>query len=252
MALRDDVYIYGKHPVMEALTRKTKEGKFLVQELYITKQKADEPAMVSFLQKSGVTYQKLTEEEISSKVGRHAVHQGMAALVDISSLYVSLEDFLAAEKSSSPCLILLDELEDPHNVGAIIRSAVAFGAHGVLLPSHGQALVNGTVAKTSAGTIFSIPLIKIGNVNTTLKELKEKGYWTYALTGNGDTSLHDAKFDTPTVFVIGSEGKGVREKTEATSDFRLSIPIEKDCESLNASNAVAVTLYEWKKQQKGS
>lgn len=250
MALRDDVYIYGKHPVMEALTRKTKEGKSLVQELYITKQKADEPAMVSFLQKSGVAYQKLTEEEISSKVGRHAVHQGMAALVDISSLYISLEDFLVSEKSSAPCLILLDELEDPHNVGAIIRSAVAFGAHGVLLPSHGQALVNGTVAKTSAGTIFSIPLIKIGNINTTLRDLKEKGYWTYALTGNGDTSLHDAKFDSPTVIVIGSEGKGVREKTEQTSDFRLSIPIEKDCESLNASNAVAVTLYEWKKQQK--
>lgn len=250
MSFKEEVYLYGKHPVMEALKRKQKDGKPYIQELYVTKQKAEDAAFVSATQKAGATYHKVTDEEIESMVGRGAVHQGVCALVDTSALYVALEDFLREERTDNPCLVLLDELEDPHNVGAIIRSAVAFGASGILFPTFGQVSVNGTVAKTSAGTLFSIPLMKIGNVNTTLRELKDKGYWIYALTGDGDTSLHEAKFDTPTVIVIGSEGKGVKEKTEAISDFKLSIPISKECESLNASNAVAVTLYEWAKQQR--
>lgn len=250
MTSKEEIYIYGKHPVTEAL--KVPGVMRALRELYITKQREGEAELMSLIQKLNIKYQKVTDEEIESKVGRGAVHQGMCALVDTGELYVSLEEYLSNEKKENPCLVLLDELEDPHNVGAIIRSAVAFGAGGILLPTHGQVLVNGTVAKTSVGTIFSIPLIKIGNVNTTLRELKDKGYWTYALTGSGDTSLHQAKFDSPTVIIIGSEGKGVREKTEELSDFKLSIPIDEKCESLNASNAVAVTLYEWAKQQKSN
>lgn len=244
---KDEIYIYGKHPVTEALS--VAGGTRAIRELYITKQREGEPDFMGAVQSSNIKYHKVTVEEIESKVGRGAAHQGVCALVDTSELYMSLDEYLAKETKASPCLVLLDELEDPHNVGAIIRSAVAFGASGILLPTHGQVHVTGTVAKTSAGTIFSIPLIKIGNVNTTLRDLKEKGYWIYALTGSGDTSLHNAKFDSPTVIIIGSEGKGVREKTEELSDFRLSIPIDEKCESLNASNAVAVTLYEWARQQ---
>lgn len=247
MTSKEEIYIYGKHPVLEAL--KVAGGARAIRELYITKQREGEVDFMSSVQSSNIKYHKVTEEEIESKVGRGAVHQGVCAVVDTSDLYISLEEYLSSEKKENPCLVLLDELEDPHNVGAIIRSAVAFGASGILLPAHGQVHVTGTVAKTSAGTIFSIPLIKIGNVNTTLREMKEKGYWTYALTGSGDTSLYQAKFDSPTVIIIGSEGKGVREKTEELSDFRLSIPISDKCESLNASNAVAVTLYEWARQQ---
>ncbi len=250
MSAREDVYIYGKHPVEEALSLPHVAA--TIKELYITKQREQEAQLIGAIQKAGIKHHRVTEEEIESKLGRNSVHQGVCALIDTTHMYVTLDEFLSSvDVATNPCLILLDELEDPHNVGAIIRSAVAFGASGVLLPSHGQVLVSGTVVKTSAGTIFSIPLIKIGNINTTLRGLKNKGFWTYALTGDGDTSLHDAKFDSPTVIVIGSEGKGVREKTEETSDFRLSIPIDKNCESLNASNAVAVTLYEWAKQQKG-
>jgi 23S rRNA (guanosine2251-2'-O)-methyltransferase len=247
MTSKEEIYIYGKHPVTEAL--KASGGTRAIRELYITKQREGEPDFMSAVQSSNIKYHKVTEEEIESKVGRGAVHQGVCALVDTAGLYISLEEYLSAEKKENPCLVLLDELEDPHNVGAIVRSAVAFGASGILLPTHGQVHVTGTVAKTSAGTIFSIPLIKIGNVNTTLREMKEKGYWTYALTGSGDTSLHQAQFDSPTIIIIGSEGKGVREKTEELSDFKLSIPISEKCESLNASNAVAVTLYEWARQQ---
>lgn len=247
-AHKDDIYIYGKHAAIAAINaEKTKKCISLV---YLTKLRQDDADIMSALQKAGVVHRLVTEEEIESKVGRGAVHQGVCVVVETSALYTSLEEyFTQVANVENPCLVLLDELEDPHNVGAIIRSAVAFGAHGVLFPAHGQVSVTGTVAKTSAGMIFSIPLIKIGNVNTVLRELKEKGYWTYALTGDGDTSLHKAAFDTPTVIVVGSEGKGVREKTEAISDFKLSIPISNACESLNASNAVAVTLYEWKRQQ---
>ncbi len=248
MTNKEDIYIYGKHPVIEAL--RVPSAIHMLRDLYITKQREGDIDLMSVVHGLRITYQKVTDEEIESKVGRGAVHQGVCALIDTEELYISLEEYFSNEKKQNPCLVLLDELEDPHNVGAIIRSAVAFGASGILLPTYGQVLVNGTIAKTSAGAIFSIPLIKIGNVNTTLRELKDKGYWTYALTGSGDTSLHQVRFDTPTVIIIGSEGKGIRAKTEELSDFRLVIPISEKCESLNASNAAAVTLYEWAKQHK--
>jgi 23S rRNA (guanosine2251-2'-O)-methyltransferase len=95
---------------------------------------------------------------------------------------------------------------------------------------------------------FAIPIVQIGNINTTLAKLKEKGFWTYGLTGSGDTHLSTAKFDTSTVLVIGSEGAGIPEKTLESCDFKLSIATSKLCESLNASNAAAVTMYEWYRQ----
>lgn len=241
-----EVYVYGAHPIEELLLATEKRS--LIEELLITKERLASAPFTSLLQKSGVPYNKVTEEEIENKVGRGAVHQGVCALIDTEKLYVDINTFLANHKDAQ-CLVLLDELEDPHNVGAIIRSAVAFGADGILIPTHGQVQVNGTVAKTSVGTIFSLPLIRVGNVNTTLRTLKDAGYWIYGLTGKGDTKLPETTFDTKTVFVIGSEGDGMREKTEELCDFTLSIPIDEKCESLNASNAVAVVMYEWSKQR---
>jgi 23S rRNA (guanosine2251-2'-O)-methyltransferase len=106
------------------------------------------------------------------------------------------------------------------------------------------------VIKSSAGTTFAIPIVRIGNTNSTLIRLKEKGFWVYALTGEGETSLTNVSFDSPSVIIIGSEGSGIAKKTLEHSDFKLTIPIAPLCESLNASNAVAVTLYEWSKQQR--
>ena len=143
---------------------------------------------------------------------------------------------------------MLDELQDPHNVGAIIRSAAAFGATGVLLPEHNQAPVTGTVIKTSAGMVFRIPLVKIGNVNQTLRLLKEKGYWVYGLAMDGSSNLQKTTFDTPVVFVIGNEGEGIRQKTLELCDIKITIPMNPRCESLNAAVAASVVLYEWSRE----
>ena len=243
-------YLYGKNPLKEALHASKRTGVHLLEELYLTKSAEADPKLMSLVQSNKVPYSIVTNSEIENLVGRETVHQGVLAKLSHKSLYSTLEEVLIKVVSKErPLFVLLDELEDPHNVGAIIRSAVAFGVDAILMPEHNQTQITGTVIKASAGTIFSIPIVRIGNINTTLITLKEKGFWMYGLTGNGDTSLTKTTFDSPTVIVVGSEGEGIAKKTLEHCDFKLSIPIDPLCESLNASNAVAVTLYEWKKQQ---
>lgn len=242
-----NLYLYGRNPLTEAF-RAGKSG--LIEKVFLTLAAEQDTNITGLLQKHGIAHSRITLAEMEHMVGHDATHQGVCALLDEHKLYTPLAEALQKAKNSPtmPLFVLLDELQDPHNVGAIIRSAAAFGASGILMPEHDQAQVTSTVIKTSAGTVFSIPIIRIGNINTTLRNLKEAGYWTYALTGRGDTKLETAIFDTPTVLVIGSEGQGIREKTLEVCDFRLAISIDPKCESLNASNAVAVTLYEWRKQ----
>ena len=243
-------YLFGKNPLKEAIIFGKKKSVMPVKELFLTKAAVADDSIMSLVQANSIPYSVITSSEIESHVGRDTVHQGVLALLDDKVLYTSLDEVLKnVSIKDRPLFILLDELQDPHNVGAIIRSAVAFGADAILMPEHDQTQITGTVIKSSAGTSFSIPIVKIGNINTTILKLKEKGYWTYALTGDGDTSLPSVTFDTPSIIIIGSEGSGIAKKTLEHCDFKLSIPISPTCESLNASNAIAVTLYEWSKQQ---
>jgi 23S rRNA (guanosine2251-2'-O)-methyltransferase len=243
-----NLYLYGRNPLEEAL----KSGKNrLVERVFLTPATEADGKIVGLLQKHGIKHERVTPQEMESMTGREATHQGVCAELNEKFLYTSLEEaLLKAENSPTrPLFVLLDELQDPHNVGAIIRSAAAFGASGILMPEHDQVQITSTVIKTSAGAVFALPVIHITNVNTTLRNLKEKGYWTYALVGDGDTKLKNAEFDTPMVLVIGNEGEGIRPKTIEVCDFKLAIDIDPRAESLNASNAVAVALYEWNKQQ---
>ena len=244
------MYLYGKNALNEAVLAHKRGEQLIIEKLYITKDISLNPEIIGVIQSNKIPYEVITREEIESKIGRDAIHQGLCGELKESLLYTPLEKVLLEAKNSprNNLFVLLDELEDPHNVGAIIRSAVAFGARAILLPEHGQVQINGTVIKTSSGMNFAIPIVKIGNVNTTLRKLKDEGFWIYGLTGNGDTKLEATTFDSNTVLVIGSEGSGIREKTLELCDFKLSIVISALCESLNASNATAVTLYEWKKQ----
>lgn len=241
------LYLYGRNPLREAL-EKGKNG--LLERVFLTPAAESDGALVGSIQKHGIKHERVTQDEIESFVGRDATHQGACALINERSLYMHLDEALqkAKEDSDRPLLVLLDELHDPHNVGAIIRSAAAFGASAILMPEHDQAQITSTVIKTSAGAIFSIPIVRITNVNTTLRTLKEKGYWTYALAGDGDTKLDTTAFDTPVVIVVGNEGEGIKPKTLEVCDFKLSIDMKGNVESLNASNAAAVTFYEWSKQ----
>jgi 23S rRNA (guanosine2251-2'-O)-methyltransferase len=241
------IYLYGRNPLKEAITSR-KNG--FVERVFLTAQAEQDGKLIGLLQKHGYKHERVTEDELAHMVGRDAVHQGVAASVKESALYTTLDTVLetATQKKGNVLFVLLDELQDPHNVGAIIRSAKAFGADAVILPEHNQTQVTGTVIKSSAGMVFALPIVSIKNVNTTLQKLKDARFWIYGLEGTGDTKLSDTKFDTNTVLVIGSEGEGIRAKTLELCDFKLAIETTPDCESLNASNAGAVAMYEWYRQ----
>jgi 23S rRNA (guanosine2251-2'-O)-methyltransferase len=146
----------------------------------------------------------------------------------------------------------LGEVQDPHNVGAVVRSAAAFGLRGVLIPKHRQAGVTGTVVKVSAGMAFKIPLVEVANANRTIEDLKKMGFFIYGLDGEGDVALPLEDFSKPSVFVLGNEGEGMREKTKEHCDSILSIPIHGRAESLNASASAAVVFYAWSSQHPGA
>lgn len=236
----EKIYLYGKHALREALLARPES----VQKVFLDANASSDKELALLLNKNKIIPSAMKAGE--GNIGSDAVHQGVIAVINPGALAVSLDAMLAKlDMSSNPCVVLLDELHDPHNVGAIIRSAAAFGASAILLPEHNQAPITGTVIKTSAGMTFRIPIVSIGNVNQTMRTLKDKGFWSYGLVMEGDTSLPAAQFDTPTLIVIGNESTGIRQKTLELCDIKLSIPMDPGCESLNASVAASVALYEW-------
>lgn len=246
--VRGKIYIYGKHALIEALqnTPRVIRKVFLAPDLRDTELRA-------LLTKHDIPTATLAVGKGNELVGRDTAHQGVIATMDPSSLLISLDEFLKtlnlkSPPAGGPAIAVLGEVQDPHNVGAIIRSAAAFGLSAVLIPEHNQAGITGAVVKTSAGMVFRIPLVSIGNVNNTLKVLKEKGFWIYGLAMNGATSLGTDVFDAPSAFVVGNEGAGIREKTIQACDVTLSIPMHSRTESLNAAVSAAVVFYEWSKK----
>lgn len=236
-------FIYGKHAIEEALLNKPE----IVRRIYTTESFQSKGLSALFVKK-GI---KPTNVEEKKNQAGDVSHQGVFAEIDSSKLTTSYDQFISSLKvSDSTCLLLLDEIQDPHNVGAIIRSAAAFGVSGILLPTHSQAPITGSVIKVSAGMAFRVPLVQINNVNVTLRDLKKNGFWTYGLMGEGENDLHNESFDAPTVFVLGNEGRGIREKTKEVCDIGLSISIHKKCESLNVAASCATVLYEWSSQHR--
>lgn len=240
----EKIYLYGKNALLEALEAKPET----IQKVFLSPKAQTDSEIISKLKKHTMAFSSLKQGEADSKVGGDTVHQGVIAVVSPSQLLTPLDTVLKnIEKSGieNPALVILGELQDPHNVGAIIRSAAGFGASAVIIPEHNQAPITGVVIKTSAGMVFRIPIVQVGNINLTLRTLKDKGYWVYGLVMDGDSSLPKTVFDTPVAFVIGNEGAGIREKTLELCDIKLSIPIDPKCESLNAGTAAAVVLYDW-------
>jgi 23S rRNA (guanosine2251-2'-O)-methyltransferase len=175
-------------------------------------------------------------------------HQGVIAQIDAEKLLIDYEDFIQdLDVTPDTGLVLLGELQDPHNVGAVIRNATAFGIDGVLIPQHNQAPVSSTVVKVSAGTAFRVPLVSIGNVNTTIRNLKDCDFWIYGLEGDSKESLSDQDFKNPTVFVLGNEATGIRAKTKEHCDKLISIPTEESL-PLNAAASTAVAFYSWQQR----
>ena len=207
----------------------------------------------ALLKKLNLTAGVLKGREMDHMVGRETAHQGVIAVTDPGALLLDFKEFLAGLRpTENTMLVLLDELTDPHNVGAIIRSAAAFGAAAVLLPVHNQAPITGTVVKTSAGMAFRVPLVSIGNVNQAVDALAKMGFRTYGLVMNGSQNIADEKFDAPALFIVGNEGDGIRQKTMERCDVGLRIPMNARAESLNASVSAAVVLYQWSVRHPGA
>lgn len=247
-------YIYGKHAVHEALAH----ASHAIEKVFLAPQ-FDEPKLLSILKRTKITTSLLTQDELR-KMSAHGItdetnHQGVVAEIRMEKLLKSYKEFAdglpaGADGKVTPdtALVILGELQDAQNIGAVIRSAAAFGIAGILIPEHNNAPINGAAIKVSAGMAFRIPLVTIGNINNAVRDLKERGFWIYGLEGEGKNSINKEKFDAPAVFILGNEATGIREKTLELCDVVLSIPTHPQCESLNAAASAAVTLYAWSRE----
>jgi len=234
-------YIFGKHAVREVLQQRPD----VVVELYAAPDFGDE-AILATAEFKKVAIKELNLKNPPRGISSNAAHQGIVAGIMPEKLTVPYKEFMAGLKVTDDTgLLVLGEVQDPHNVGAVIRSAAAFGIKGVLIPPHNQAPITGTVVKVSVGMAFRIPLVTIPNVNTALRDLKGRGFWTYGLEGDGTTSTITETYPKPSVFVLGNEGSGLRPHTKEVCDDLISIPIHDQCESLNAAAATAIVLASW-------
>jgi 23S rRNA (guanosine2251-2'-O)-methyltransferase len=164
--------------------------------------------------------------------------------------YQEFEEWMVKiQPDKHTAVLLLDEIEDPHNFGAILRTAAASGMSAVIVPKHRQAPVNATVFKTSAGTAGIIPIVRAVNLNQAILTLKDNSFWIAGLSMESDSNIWDQTYDVPMAFVVGNEGRGMRKKTGEHCDFLLNIPMFNGVESLNASVSASLVCYEWRRQQ---
>ena len=177
-------------------------------------------------------------------------HQGVIALVAAKE-YVTIDDILqtAADKGEAPLLVICDELSDPHNLGAILRSAECAGAHGVIIPKRRSVSLTATVAKASAGAVEYMQVARVTNINATIEELKKKGVWIFGTAAEGSIPMYQADLTIPAAIVIGSEGDGMSQLVRKNCDVTVHIPMVGRITSLNASAAATVLLYEAVRQR---
>ena len=239
-------YFFGKHPIEELLA--SDAGR--ISKLYIQENlKSDDTlrAIISKAKDANLTIVQVPKAKLD-QYANDGNHQGIVALVQ-QQAFTDIKEWLAKrDKNKNELVVVLDELEDPHNVGAIIRTATAGGASAIIFGARRQAPITGTVFKASAGTLGKIPLIEVSNINDSVRKLKDAGFWIASLEAAGKDTLFDAKLDGSFAIIVGAEGKGVRQKTGELADFTISIPMENNTESLNASVAAALLIYEWKRK----
>lgn len=183
----------------------------------------------------------LESKALSHLLPPEAVHQGVAALVEPLA-GISLHEIL--ENGVEKPLLLLDQVTDPHNVGAILRSAAAFGAGAVVLTEHHAPSEGAVMAKAASGALELVSLVYVSNLSQAMAEVKKAGYWVAGLDGEARQAMHEAKLSRNTALVLGAEGKGLRRLTAERCDLLVKLPIDPKMESLNVSNAAAVALYE--------
>ena len=237
--------IEGRNAVLEAF----RSGK-CVDKLFVLDRCQDGPVRTIIREaRKKDTIINFVQKERLDQLSETGAHQGVIAQVAAYE-YSTVEDILnkAKEKGEAPFLILLDNIEDPHNLGAIIRTANLAGAHGVIIPKHRAAGLTATVAKTSAGALNYTPVAKVTNLVKTMEELKEKGLWFVCADMDGDV-MYRVNLKGPIGLVIGNEGEGVGRLVKETCDMTAAIPMKGDIDSLNASVAAGVLAYEIVRQR---
>jgi 23S rRNA (guanosine2251-2'-O)-methyltransferase len=185
----------------------------------------------------------LEAKQISKLVGEESVHQGVAALVEALPELILEEVLKQEQKKASSVLVALDQVTDPHNIGAIMRSSAAFGAAGLIVTDRHSPSANAIIAKSASGGLESVPLVRVVNLSASLKTCKDHGFWCVGLSGDAKDNLHKAKLPEKIVLVLGAEGEGLRRLTQENCDLMVKIAMSSGMESLNVSNAAAVSLH---------
>ncbi|EIV99789.1 23S rRNA (guanosine2251-2'-O)-methyltransferase [Thermoanaerobacter thermohydrosulfuricus] len=239
--------ILGRNPVIEAI----KSGKE-IEKIYVSKTAGGNISKIINLAKEAGIVVSTTDNDILSKLAGSQNHQGVVAVGAVYK-YFDVDDLLeyAEQRKEKPFLLILDEITDPHNLGAIIRSAEAFGVHGIIIPKRRAVGVNATVVKTSAGAVEHMRIAKVSNINNTIRGLKERGLWIVGTDVNAGKSFEELDYDFPLAIVIGSEGKGVSKLVLQNCDFVVKIPMKGKINSLNASVAASILIYQVVSKRKG-
>ena len=226
------MYIYGKNVAREKLHNNSKINKIYLSE------KFNDREILDLIRKNNIKVSFVKNYELDKKV--EGLHQGIVMEIDDVKTY-SYNEIIPNIKKENPVIVMLDHLEDPHNFGAIIRTSEALGIDAIIIPTDRSVKVNSTVVKTSVGAIEYIPIIRVVNLNDTIKKLKEDGYWIIATDMDGE-DYTKIDYDMPVCIVIGNEGKGISRMVSENSDIIASIPMKGKINSLNASVSCAIVL----------
>lgn len=241
-----DGLIEGRNAVTEALRAGTP-----IDKIFIVRGETDKTLghIASTARAAGVVVVEADRRKLDYMSATKA-HQGVIALAAVRE-YASVEDILSAarERGEAPLLVVCDEISDPHNLGAIIRTAECAGAHGVIIPKRRSVGLTAVVGKASAGALEYLPVARASNLVSTIRDLQKAGVWVFGTAADGDTGLYAADLKGPAAIVIGNEGEGMSRLVSEACDFKVSIPMHGRISSLNASNAAAILLYEAVRQR---
>ena len=226
------MYIYGKNVAREKLHNNSKINKIYLSD------KFNDREILDLIRKNNIKVSFVKNYELDKKV--EGLHQGIVMEIDDVKTY-SYDEIIPNVKKENPVIVMLDHLEDPHNFGAIIRTSEALGVDAIIIPTDRSVKVNSTVVKTSVGAIEYIPIIRVVNLNDTIKKLKEDGYWIIATDMDGE-DYTKIDYNMPVCIVIGNEGKGISRMVSENSDIIASIPMKGKINSLNASVSCAIVL----------
>ena len=241
--------IYGRNPVLEALNSNTTINKIYVQkgskELTDIKKMAKEKKVVLVEAEKSKLDHMITKENEKLKNSQGVV----ASVTDYK--YYDIEDILedANNKHEKPFILVLDKIEDPHNLGAIIRTAECMGVHGIIIQKRNACQVTDTVEKVSAGACSYVKIARVTNITDAIRKLKENNIWVYGLDMDGDSNIYHTDFDGAVAIVVGNEGKGISRLVRENCDVIVSIPMYGKINSLNASVSSAISVYEISKQR---